>query len=163
VQSVWTFAGGDKGTWNSTNETSSEVATNHGRTDNFSLRLYASFNTMYPAEAYTYFCPDSVSGPGGTINVRGKRASAYVYIQATSYGAYPARCRMVAYQHDFTLINLPWTNTPALNTWVQLTASFGDQNLSIAQLGVVCDLPPSWNDGSGNLERWYIDDIRITN
>jgi hypothetical protein len=162
VQSFWNFAGGDKGYWNNTNETSSEVATDHGRNDNYSLRLYASFNPQYPAEAYTDFCFGTSSS--GSVYVRGKGASAYVYIQATSYGSYAARCRIIAYQPDFTRINLPWTNTPMLNTWVQLTGSFGDQDVSIMQLGVVCDLPPAWNDGSGtDLERWYIDDIRITN
>jgi hypothetical protein len=160
VVSFWNFAGGDKGYWNNTNETSSEVATNHGRNDNFSLRLYASFNTQYPAEAFTNFC---YGASAGTIHVRGKSASAYVYVQATSYGSYAARCRIIAYDAAFNRINLPWTNTPTLNTWVQLTGSFGDQDQWIQQLGVVCDLPPSWNDGTDDLERWYIDDIRITN
>ena len=155
----WTFTGGDKGVWNNTNETSSEVATNFGRTDQWSLRLYASFNATYPAMAFaSYFCADGTLD--GTFDLRGKRLTAYVYLDG-DYGTYPARCRISAYNPAqlFT-----WVDNPPERSWFQLSATFGTQASAITQIGIECDLPEAWSDESGaDPERWYIDDVRITN
>jgi hypothetical protein len=162
VRSFWNFAGGDRYFWTNTNETSGDVVGIHGYTDQWSYELRASFNPSYYAMAFTTFCDGP--GFGGSFDLRGKRLTAYVYINALSYGGYAARCRISAYnpQHLF-----PWVNNPPLNTWFPVTANFTSVDSAIVQIGVECDLPAAWNDGEPQAnpdpERWYVDDVQIFN
>jgi hypothetical protein len=101
----------------------------------------------------------------GTMDVRGKTFSAWIYVPTSSSSYAGTSCRLRATDRNFNLSQLPATATKAPivpGSWFQLSGKFPSTALEsqIYELTIDCKLPANWGFSDPS-KTWFVDDIQV--
>jgi len=125
----------------------------------------AMTQTTYPNAAATIFSIPCTSGVAGTMDVRGKTFSAWIFVanSASSYAS--TQCRLRATDDKLYESTLPATAMmgPIVpGSWFQLSTTFPTTAVEskIYQLTIQCYLPSDWL-ATDPTKVWYVDDVQI--
>jgi uncharacterized protein (DUF3820 family) len=148
--------------WSASAETSVGPSADRDHSGSMSLKITASSDPSLPASTNVVPCTDSVVG---TMDVRGKTYSAWVFVNNSTSSYAGTSCRLHATDRNFNESTLPASATKSPitpGTWFQLTGVFPSGTLEshIYELRVDCKLPTDWqlNDPT---KAWYVDDARV--
>ncbi len=160
----WGFEWGQPGPfWNSSAETFVSTSADQHHAGSMALKISASSDPALAASTNNLPCTDSVIV--GTMDVRNKTYSAWVFVNSSTSSYAGTSCRLRAFNRTFQESTLPASATKSPitpGTWFQLTGTFRSTTLEsqIYELTVDCKLPADWqlNDPS---KAWYVDDARV--
>jgi hypothetical protein len=162
---VWGFENNDSMSWYNSAETTSTPSTSQHHSGGWSLSISPSSYPTIPASVSSQSCVDSTGTDVGTMDVRGKTFSAWVFVGTSSSSYAGTMCRLRATDRNFTdsLFGASATKSPIVpGGWFQLTATFPATvvEANIYSLYVDCMLPSDWTFGDPS-KVWYIDDVQI--
>jgi len=158
---TWGWEAGDSNGWTASDDTAFTPSMAQHHSGSWSFEGYGSVNST-PARAFTYFCAADPNASFSTIDLRGKKLTAWVLLNG-SFPAGTAACKlygdMLAQPFPTRVYLDPPMNNPPSGSWFSMSGTFGSQASQIILVGVECALPADWN--SSPTKRWYIDDVSI--
>src|SRR5262249_30215925 len=110
--------------WNASAETSVGTSADHHHSNSMSLKITRSSDPSLPASTNVEPCTDSVVG---TMDVRGKTFSAWVFVNNSTSSYAGTSCRLRAFNRNFQESTLPASATRSPITpgsFFQLTGVF---------------------------------------
>lgn len=160
---AWGFEAGEPSTWSNSAETISQTSDVYHHSGTQSLMVTASTDPTLPASVETLPCSADVIG---TMDVRNRTYSAWVFVNVTPSSYEGTQCRLRAFTRNF--VESPLTGSTvsvspiAPGSWFQLSGTFENTSTEqqIYELTVECKLPSDWTFGSGD-DVWFIDDVQV--
>jgi hypothetical protein len=148
--------------WGNSAETNSSPSAAQHHSGSMSLSITPSSDPALPASIDALPCTDTVVG---TMDVRGKTYSAWVFVANSSSSYANTRCRLRAFNRSFQESQLPASATKAPivpGSWFQLTGVFPSTTLEsqIYEITVDCNLPADWAFDDPT-KVWFVDDARV--
>ena len=160
---VWGFESGSTVPWLNSAETSSMTSMDQHHSGSWSLSVSPSSYPGYAATTLTLPCTPDLTV--GTMDVRGKTFSAWVFVVNSTSSYAGTSCSLHATDRNFAESLLPASSMTAPivpGTWFQLSATFPTTSLEsmIYKLAIECTLPSDWAFDDMT-KWWFVDDIRV--
>ena len=161
---TWTRWGFERGesVWSNSADNNSSVSTAQAHSGTQSFAVSASDYPGIPSRIDNTPC---FTTGDSTMDLRGKRFSAWVYVPTSTSSYAGTSCRLRAWNHAFqeSAISSQAVRSPITpGSWFQLTGVFPSTSLEqqIYELTVECTLPTDWTFADPT-KVWYADDITV--
>jgi hypothetical protein len=164
-QCVWTrwgFEPGEPFGWSNSADNGSSLSTAQPHAGTQSLFVTAPDASGVASRIDTTPC---FTGGDGTMDLRGKRFTASVFVPTSTSSYAGTSCRLRAFNHAFqeSAISSQAVRSPITpGAWFQLTGVFPSTAVEqqIYELTVQCNLPTDWTLADPT-KGWYADDISV--